>query len=246
MAADSTDSPGALAVLVAAGSSTRMATEQGAVRKPLIELAGRPLLEIACAAFDAAPSVGAIVLVVHPDDVATIEGWVETRAAFAKVRAVVPGGAERTDSVRIGASIELQAEVELVSVHDAARPLVTASDIERVHAAAASNGAALLALPVRDTLKHSDDGEHAAKTVARENLWAAQTPQVFAAARFREILAAAAQEDFRPTDDAALWERYVGPVTLVPGDPTNFKITRPADLELARAILEARGREATS
>jgi len=229
-------SPRALVVLVAAGSSARMGSQP--VRKPMIELAGVPLLETLCATFDACPSVAVVVLVVHADDRATIQDWVETRPAFAKVGAVVAGGAERADSVRIGSAAIEPVDVDLISVHDAARPLVSQDAIERVHARAAAEGAALLALPVRDTLKHSSDGEHADRTVERAELWGAQTPQVFEAARFRELLERAAEEGFRPTDDAALWERYVGPVALVPGEPTNFKITLPADLELARAILE--------
>lgn len=243
----SSEQPAALVVLVAAGNSTRMGSA-GSVRKPLLELAGSSLLELACATFDACPSVTAVVIVAHPDDRDTIAGRVadrragrvEAHTAFAKVRAVVPGGAERTDSVRCGASVTVPERVNLISVHDAARPLVTPQAIERVHARAQETGAALLALPVRDTLKHSTDGEQADRTVERKELWAAQTPQVFEARRFRELLARAGEDGFRPTDDAALWERYVGPVALVPGEATNFKITLPADLEIARAVLAAR------
>jgi len=233
-----TETPAALVVLVAAGNSTRMGT--GGVRKPLVEVEGVSLLEIACRAFDACPSVTALVIVAHPDDHATIAARVEARPAFAKVRAVVRGGAERADSVRLGASVAVPERVNLVSVHDAARPLVTPEAIERVHARALVAGAALLALPVRDTLKHSADGEHADRTVERNELWAAQTPQAFEARRFRELLDRAAREAFRPTDDAALWERYVGPVALVPGEASNFKITLPADLEMARTLLSVR------
>jgi 2-C-methyl-D-erythritol 4-phosphate cytidylyltransferase/2-C-methyl-D-erythritol 2,4-cyclodiphosphate synthase len=134
----------------------------------------------------------------------------------------------------------------LVCVHDAARPLVSTGAVERVLAAAARDGAALLALPVRDTLQHTSDGARAERAVERGALWAAQTPQAFERSRFLDCLERAAREGLDATDDAALWERYVGPATLVPGERSNLKITDPEDLELARAILAARGTEAAT
>lgn len=221
-----------LAVLVAAGRSARMG---GGEKKPFLDLGGVPVLARAARALAAAPSVGWIVAVVAEED------QERARAALgrlAKLAAVLPGGAERVDSVRAGASWS-GAEPELLLVHDGARPLVTVPVIEAVLAAARAHGAALAAVALVDTLKRSPDGRFAAETVAREGLWRAQTPQAFEAHRFRECLARAAREGFRPTDDAALWERHVGPVALVPDLATNLKITTPADLELARALVAA-------
>ncbi len=215
----------------------------GGARKPLIELAGRPVLERACEPLQACAGIAHVVLVVHADDVEAVQGWCAARPAFEKVRAVVAGGAERVDSVRIGASTPVPTEVDLVCVHDAARPLVSTDAVERVLAAAARDGAALLALPVRDTLKRSEDGKRVERTVDRARLWAAQTPQVFEAKRFREALVEAERDGFRPTDDAALWEHYIGPVTIVPGEATNLKLTRAEDLELAQALLARREAE---
>jgi len=236
----------ARAVLVAAGASTRMRGAGGA-RKPLIELRGRPLLEHTAAAFDASDRVSSLVIVTHPDDVEVIRALALTRPAFRKVVAVVAGGEERTDSVRIGATLSTEhlerdePHFDVIAVHDGARPFVEPSAVDRAVAAAAEDGAALLALPVRDTLKRSPDGgRHATETVDRSELHAAQTPQAFRAAEFRTCLERAAAEGFRPTDDAALWERYVGPVTLVAGHPTNVKITAPEDLVWARAFLSDR------
>ena len=225
----------ARAVLVAAGRSTRMAGA-GGVRKPLIEVGGRTLLEHACAAFDAAETVVEVVVVAHEDDLERIRELVATRTALAKVRAVVPGGAERADSVRAGATVDGPGAA-LLCIHDAARPFVRASDVDRVVRAAAESGAALLAVPVSDTLKRSADGRTAAETVERAHLWRAQTPQVFERARFLECLERARGEGLAPTDDAALWERYVGGVTLVRGSAWNRKVTGPEDLELAAALL---------
>jgi hypothetical protein len=117
---------------------------------------------------------------------------------------------------------------------------VTTAAVEAVVTAAREHGAALLALPIHDTVKRSTDGKRVETTLERSQLFKAQTPQAFAAERFRDALQRAEAEGFRPTDDSALWERYVGPVTIVPGEATNLKITVMADLEIARAILHAR------
>ena len=232
------------AVLVAAGSSRRMAGAGGA-KKPLVDLGGRTVLERACARFAGVPGLVEIVVLAHPDDRDEVERLLarmdanraETGAGAAPAIHVVPGGAERADSVRIGCELDTGTSVDLVCIHDAARPFVRPGAVAAVVAAAQRDGGALLAVPVRDTLKRSDDGERVADTVDRSHLWAAQTPQVFERGRFLECLASAARDGLAPTDDAALWERYVGPVTIVPGSPTNFKITGPDDLELARALV---------
>ena len=233
-----------LAVLVAAGRSNRM---QGSgdgsprtVRKPLIELAGRPVFAHAALAFERCAEVTDVVIAAHPQDRSTIETWLASRSDYTKVRAVVPGGEERTDSVRVAVEAgfdRVGGELECVAVHDAARPCVSPESIQRAVQAARESGASLLALPVRDTLKRSSDGARAEGTVDRAELWAAQTPQVFAAHRFRHMLERAREANFRPTDDAALWEHFEGPVTIVLGESRNLKITYPEDLELARALL---------
>ena len=133
----------------------------------------------------------------------------------------------------------------MVAIHDAARPLVLPAQIDAVLEAARSHGAALLAMAARDTIKESDDGRHSARTLERERLWIAQTPQAFDRERLLHLLAEA---DGRPdphaaravTDDASFWERHVGPVAIVPGDATNMKITGPEDLAIAEALLHAR------
>lgn len=234
-------------MIVAAGQSSRMGAGP---RKPLADLEGAPVLERCCAAFDAAPSIAEIVLVVQRDDIERVERWCAERSAFAKVRAVVEGGATRSESVRKGLRWCAFGPA-LIAVHDAARPLVEPAAIERCLAAAATSGGALLALPARDTLKRSADGQRSAGTLERDGIWCAQTPQAFEARGLRELAKRAAAEGFEPTDEAALWERYRGPVELVEGATTNFKITRPEDLELARALVrwragpgEARGAEA--
>ncbi len=128
----------------------------------------------------------------------------------------------------------------LVAVHDVARALVEPTLVEQVVQRASVRGAALVAAPMVDTVKTSSDGLHAETTLDRSVLWCAQTPQVFQIARLKELLERARAENFRPTDDAALHERYLGPIPMVPGSPHNLKITTPEDLILAAAILRAR------
>jgi 2-C-methyl-D-erythritol 4-phosphate cytidylyltransferase len=229
----------ATAVLVAAGDSRRMTASGRSERKPWLELAGRTILERSCAALDACASVRELVVVAHPDDLERIEALSASCAALGKLGAVVAGGRERADSVRLGARAAT-GEPDVLAVHDAARPLVRAELVERAIQAAARDGAALLAVPVDDTIKTSEHGRRAESTLERSSLWRAQTPQCFQTEPFLELLERAERDGFRPTDDAALWERYKGPVTIVEGSSTNLKITRAEDLELARAILSSR------
>ena len=233
----------AAAVIVAAGNSTRMARAQGGKRKPQMELLGLPILEHTCAIFNAIPDIKEIVLVAHPDDIATFEQWTLDKPALDKVRAIVPGGKERADSVRSGV-FWCGFDMQVILVHDAARPLVRPDVVRNAILTAYREGAALVAIPVTDTIKEADynkrTGSRALRTVDRSRLWAAQTPQVFDAVALRTMVADAAEEGFAPTDDAGLWERFHGPVPIVMGHSTNLKITTPTDLEIAAAILRAR------
>ncbi|WP_419192194.1 2-C-methyl-D-erythritol 4-phosphate cytidylyltransferase [Engelhardtia mirabilis] len=231
----------AAVVVVAAGSSQRMvAAGEGGARKPLLLLDDRTLLEHACANLAAARTVGHVIVVGHPDDVGLLEELRTTSPSMAGVVAIVPGGAERTDSVRAGVAA-CPTDVQVIAVHDAARPLVDPDRVDAVVLAALEHGGALLGIPARDTLKWTEDGHRVARTLERRYVWAAHTPQAFRADAFRRVLEAAIGEGARATDDAALWERYEGPPELVEDLPTNFKVTTPPDLELARALLASRG-----
>ncbi|MDF1799290.1 MAG: 2-C-methyl-D-erythritol 4-phosphate cytidylyltransferase [Planctomycetota bacterium] len=237
--------PRAAVVIVAAGNSTRMAAGDASTgaapteRKPSLLVNGRPILELTCELFDSIAEVAELILVAHPEDIATFEQWTVDKPALAKVRAIVPGGAERMDSVRSGV-FWCSFDVDVIAIHDAARPLCDPAVVRSALEVAHQDGAALVAAPVHDTIKESEDGRTAARTLDRSRLWAAQTPQVFDARKLRELVARARDEGLAPTDDAALWERYVGPVPLVPSDRSNLKITTPVDLEIAAAILRGR------
>jgi 2-C-methyl-D-erythritol 4-phosphate cytidylyltransferase len=224
----------AAAVIVAAGASVRMAGAGGS-RKPFLELGGRTVLELSCAAFQRAAGVEELVIVAREEDLERVRGLAPTAAA------VVPGGNERADSVRLGvAAVSLS--VDVICVHDAARPLIRTATIERAIAVAAREGASLVAAAMRDTVKRSVSGR-AKETLDRSRLWAAQTPQCFRSELLRDLLQRAERDGFRPTDDSALHERYVGPVPIVEGESTNLKLTTPCDLAIAAAILAEREKE---
>jgi 2-C-methyl-D-erythritol 4-phosphate cytidylyltransferase len=179
------------------------------------------------------------VVVGCEEDLDRLRRLASSSPSMKKVRAVVAGGEMRSDSVSAGVAAARR-EVALIAIHDVARPLVEPELVERAIAVAATRGAALVALPVTDTIKTSSDGKSAESTLDRSVLWRAQTPQVFRAELFRSLLERARVEGYRPTDDAALHETYVGPVAIVEGDARNLKITQPEDLLLATAILRDR------
>lgn len=223
------------ALVLAAGRGERFGAGQP---KAFLPLAGRPLVVHAVEALAACDAIDWIVAVLPAAEIGRLAAAQWSAVATRKILASVAGGAERQDSMRAGLSA-LPADVELVAIHDAARPLVRPSDVARVVAAATRSGAALLAVPVRDTLKRVREGR-VVETPPREGLWAAQTPQVFRAALLREALAKARADAFQGTDDAQLVERLGYAVQIVEGDPSNLKITWPADLAWAEACVRER------
>ncbi|MFT4541970.1 MAG: 2-C-methyl-D-erythritol 4-phosphate cytidylyltransferase [Planctomycetota bacterium] len=232
--------PACAAVLLAAGHSSRMSAGDAApsTRKPFLELDGRSLLAISLASFAAAKEIDELVLVTQPEDKSRVDQIVATSPARSLVRAQVAGGQERVDSVRAGV-LATSATAELVLVHDVARPFVTAAQIDAVARAVREHGAALLAIPISDSVKASDDGTSTRESLDRSRLWAAQTPQGIRREIYLEVLDRASDEGFEPTDDAALYERYVGAVRLVEGSALNFKITTQTDLALATALIQS-------
>jgi len=237
--------PRTAAILVAAGQSQRLQAEDGEgqrTRKPFLLLEGLCVLEHVCEAFAHIDAVQEIVIVGHAEDLSRLARMAGSSEALAKVSHIVPGGALRSDSVTVGVAAA-SAECELVAIHDVARPLIRPATIERAIAVAAERGSALVALPMNDTVKTSSDGRTSESTLDRSVLWRAQTPQVFRRKTFQDLLERARRDNFHPTDDCAIWEKYVGPVPIVPGDVSNFKLTTSEDLELATTILRARRRE---
>lgn len=220
-------------IVPAAGRGTRLGATSP---KQFLPLSGVPLLARTLAVFDAVSVVDHVVVVVPPGDEARCREVVD-RHGFTKVRAIVPGGRVRQESVALGLDA-IGDDAAIVVIHDAARPLVTSGLIQRVVAAAEASGAAVAALRVVDTLKRPTGHDGAVTTVDRDGLWAAQTPQAFRAALFREAVKRAVAEGFVGTDDASLVERLGVPVRLVEGEALNFKITCAQDFSVAEALLD--------
>ncbi|HEY7970476.1 MAG TPA: 2-C-methyl-D-erythritol 2,4-cyclodiphosphate synthase [Candidatus Limnocylindrales bacterium] len=237
MAADAPATGTADAIVVAAGASRRM---EGIDKLDRV-VAGRSLLEWSIAAIAAAPEVESIALVTTPERIDRIvaAGWLPE-----SVRAVVPGGERRHESVAAGlAALDrlggTTSDERVVLVHDGARPLVTGELIARVVSAAAEHGAAVPVVAVAETLKRID-GDVVRETVDRTGLAAAQTPQ-----GVRRTLLRSAFERYPATgpetwtDEAALLEACTIPVHAIPGDPANLKVTLPADLDRVDAALRS-------
>lgn len=213
-------------VVVAAGRGERM----GGTPKQYREIAGVPMLLRSIRPFVAHPDVERVVVVLRPDDAATPPPWLAQLAGGALD--IVGGGAERTDSVRAGLAA-LPPACAVVLVHDAARPFVDRAVIDAVIAEVRAGRSAIAAVPVSDTLKEAAaDGRTVQRTVPRERLWRAQTPQGFPR-QVLEAAHAAAAGVSSATDDAALVEQTGGTVRLVPDSARNFKITTADDLALA-------------
>jgi 2-C-methyl-D-erythritol 4-phosphate cytidylyltransferase len=220
-------------LLMAAGSSKRFDHD---VKKPYADIDGRAVWMRAADTFVKRQDVEQIILVVAEEDVENVQRRYGPNMAFMNVQMVV-GGKERSDSVANGLAA-VKPEIEFVAIHDAARPCLTDVMVEKVFALAIDHGAAILAAPVVDTLKRSDDKLNIARTENRDHLWLAQTPQVFARELIQE--AYASKPATAVTDDAQLVEAMGKPVAICKGDHTNIKITTLSDLFLAEAIVKSR------
>jgi 2-C-methyl-D-erythritol 4-phosphate cytidylyltransferase len=219
----------AAAIVVAAGKGERF----GAPDKVFLPLGGRPLLAHALTTTEQARSIRDVVLVIgehtRPTALDLISEW-----GWTKIRSVVSGGSRRQNSVAAGLEA-LAPDIEIVAIHDGARPLATAALFDSCISEAISSGAAIAAAPVADTLKRVTAGR-ITETVSREHLWAAQTPQAFRVDLLRQAFQFAAQEQLDVTDEASLLEAMGVPVAIVPSTSANLKITHQDDLWLAEAL----------
>lgn len=221
----------AWAVVPAAGAGRRLG---GELPKQFLLLGGRPLLTWSVGGLAAWPGLDGVVVAAPEADVDRTRSLLEG-AGVPKVLRVVPGGAERQDSVARGLeALEEAAPEDLVFVHDGARPFPPSGRFGLLAAAARPDGA-LFALPCADTLKREEEGGSAA-TVERSGLWQAQTPQAFPVSLLREALVRARERGFRGTDEASLVEAMGRRPRLVAGDPRNLKVTTPSDLAVAEGL----------
>jgi 2-C-methyl-D-erythritol 4-phosphate cytidylyltransferase len=213
----------------AAGSGSRM----GGARKPFLELDGEPLLLRSIRPFLGHPLVGAVVVALGEPDFLDPPFWL--READPRVRLVL-GGATRGESVR-AALDALPPSVDVVAVHDAARPLVTREIIDRCLEGVGPGRGAVAGWPAVDTLKEVDARSRIVGTPPRDRIWHAQTPQVFPREMILKAYREAARSGMADTDDAGLVERMGGEVVMVRGSASNLKITHPRDLAVAAVLL---------
>ena len=217
-------------IIASAGASSRM----GGVDKTLAPLAGAPLIARTVAAFEQSPRVGSVVLMVASQNLAAARE-LAAKLGWSKVAHVCEGGPRRQDTVRLG--LEALPACDWVVVHDGARPLVSGKLIGDGVAAAAPTGAAVAAIPAAETIKRVGGDGRVLETLDRGSLVVAQTPQVFR----RDLLERAHREvSDDVTDDAAMVERLGIEVRVFEGDPANLKVTTPADLAVAEALLARR------
>ena len=223
--------PSAAVIIPAAGFGTRMHLQHP---KQYHLLAGIPMLVHTVRAFAAEKYIQRIIVVVPAGMMEHTEELLADHGLDGQSLTIITGGKRRQDSVKAGLDI-LDENIDIVLVHDGARPLVDGKLIARCYQAAIDSGAAIAAVPVKDTLKKGGKENIVAGTIDRTTLWQAQTPQ--AAERALLVRAYQANGDGDVTDESMLLERAAIPVTLVEGAETNIKITRPEDLSLAEKLL---------
>lgn len=221
-------------IIPAAGMGRRMGAT---VNKQYLPLNGRPILAHTIALFDQHPLIDKIYLITPADEFELCRREVLEPNSFAKVQELVPGGAERQDSVRNGLLACAAGPEDILLIHDGVRPLLQPALIDKLVAEVQARGACLVGVPVKDTIKQVVDGRIEG-TPERSGLWQAQTPQAFRYGQILDAYQRAQQDGFRGTDDASLVERLGQSVTVVAGSYRNIKITTPEDLLLARAFLD--------
>ncbi len=224
------------AIIVSAGTGQRFMEGR---KKQFFSFGGKPILAHTLHPFDASSLIRSIFLVVGKEDQDYCLKEIVEKFQYRKISQIIPGGKRRQDSVRNGLEA-LPTDSEVVVIHDGVRPFVTREMIEDSIRFAIRFGAVITAMPVKDTIKMAGPDGIILKTLERETLYQAQTPQTFQVSLIREAYSKAAQDGFVGTDDASLVERLEKKVHILPGAYTNIKITTLEDLMLANLILKMR------
>jgi len=221
-------------LIVAAGKSERMGRD---VDKAFVNLGTKPVLAYSLLAFEKCPDIDSVVLVVRKDRIDGARGMAHMFGC-AKVKRIIAGGAKRQTSVCNGLA-QLSEDVNIVSVHDGARPCVTPELISATIKAAKRNGSGVAGFRLTDTVKYVKTGmTTVSKTMDRSTLWAVQTPQTFRVDLLKKAFAAVARKKVTVTDEASAVELTGKSVRLVPGPFWNMKITTANDLALTAALLK--------
>src|ERR1700727_868349 len=227
------------AIVPAAGLGTRMGAE---TPKQFLELDGMPLILFTLRRLAASAAITEFLISTRAEDIVSLQDTV-AKAGLGRPARVVHGGDTRQQSVA-NALAQVDPTTEIVLVHDAVRPFVTLGQIERVIAEARTRGAAILGIPAIDTVKEvkraslPEDVALITSTIPRERIFLEQTPQAFSSPLLRDAFRKAQQDGITASDEASLVERFGHDVFVVLGSERNLKITRPADMDLARFYLE--------
>lgn len=219
-------------VIPAAGQGKRM---NAGKNKQFINLRSIPVIIHTLRVFEKDQRCSGIILVINKDEQFVFESLIKQYSINKDIK-IVYGGSERQYSVYNG--IMAVSDTEIVLVHDGARPFVKIAVIHKLVDAAIKTGAAIVAVPVKDTIKRTSSSLIVSETVERSGLWAVQTPQAFRISILLEAHEKAKKEDYLGTDEASLVERLPKDVSVVEGDYTNIKLTTPDDLLFAEAILQ--------
>jgi len=223
------------AIIVAAGQGIRM---KGTMRKQYLDLSGRPVLAYSIMTFDSCSLVDEIFLVIPKEDVEYCQKKILSLLDLNNQVKLVCGGAKRQDSVYNGLQA-INKNTDTVVIHDGVRPFIQLEALKECILSSKKFGACILGTPASDTLKRVDKSDIIETTLSRENIWLAQTPQVF---RFDLILKAhetARRDGYVGTDDASLVERLEEDVKIINGGRFNIKITKKEDLAIAKAMFDA-------
>jgi len=221
-------------VVVAAGKGARM---NHSLPKQYLPLEGKPILAHTLVNLSKISAVDSIVLVVSKDRLDWCRQKIIEKFDIKKVDKIVAGGKTRTESVRKGLN-SLDENTEIAAIHDGVRPFITQSLFDNIIKYVKQSGAAICAVPLRDTLKTADEQNRVQSTQERKGLWLVQTPQIFKYSLIMKAYKKAEEGSLQATDDAGIVENLPHPVKIVEGSPLNIKITTPEDLVLAEAIYE--------
>jgi 2-C-methyl-D-erythritol 4-phosphate cytidylyltransferase len=221
------------AILVGAGLGLRMG---GTIKKPFMQVHGKPIFLHTIERFAKNDTVTEIILVVGEAEIQSLRNTWQTTLEANKVKKIVAGGKRRQDSVYNGLC-QVSSNVEIILIHDVVRPLVRNEHIDAVIDKAKETGAAILAAPMKATVKETSDNLLIRRTVPRNSLWMAQTPQGFERNLVVKVFSQFQNTDREFTDDAEMVETAGYPVYIVPGTDENIKITTREDIHIAEALL---------
>jgi 2-C-methyl-D-erythritol 4-phosphate cytidylyltransferase len=224
------------AIIPAAGEGRRMG---GTVPKQFLQIGGREIVARTLAVFEACVAIDDVWVVVAAEQCTTCQNTIVERYGFRKIRGVIAGGTTRQESVWRGLQ-QVTDAVALVVVHDGVRPFVTELLLQQTLDYAKRYGAAIAAVPLKDTLKRVSTAGTVEATVPRERLWRIQTPQAFQHALLRRAFQHAWRQGLQATDEAGLIEALGYPVQIVPSYEHNIKITTPDDLVFCATFLGER------